>query len=156
MRVELESRVAIRRAERADDAFLARLGQEAFADFDLRARESTLGIVHQTGMVTLVAALDGEPVGFVSLEIRRGGIGYVQAIAVRLAERGCGLGQRLLVAAERAALSRGATLLQLTTAQANVEAVALFLKRGFTIERRHRRFYARGQDACTMTKDLSD
>jgi ribosomal protein S18 acetylase RimI-like enzyme len=153
--VALESRVAIRRAAPSDGAFLARLGQEAFGDFDLRAGETTLGIVRQAGMITLVATVDGEAVGFVSVELGRGGVGHVQAIAVRATERGRGFGQRLLVAAERAAGARGATLLHLTTAQANVEAVALFLKHGFAIERRHRRFYRRGQDACTMVKDLS-
>lgn len=153
--IALETRVAIRRAAPPDDPFLARLGEEAFGDFDLRARESTLGIVHQGGIVTLVATVDGEPVGFVSLELGRGGVGHVQAIAVRRAERGRGFGQRLLVAAERLARSRGATLLHLTTAQANVEAVALFLRCGFGIDRRYRRFYPRGQDACTMVKDLS-
>jgi ribosomal protein S18 acetylase RimI-like enzyme len=153
--VALESKIAIRRAAPADDSFFARLGQEAFGDFDLRARDTTLGIVRQAGMVTLVATVDGEAVGFVSVELGRGGVAHVPAIAVRATERGRGFGQRLLVAAERAARARGATLLHLTTAQANVEAVALFLKCGFTIERRYRRFYGRGQDACTMVKDLS-
>jgi ribosomal protein S18 acetylase RimI-like enzyme len=106
-------------------------------------------------MTTLVVTVDGQAVGFVSLELGRGGVGYVQAIAVRQSERGRGFGQRLLVAAERHARSLGATLLHLTTAQANVEAVALFLKCGFAIARRRRRFYGRGQDACTMVKDLS-
>lgn len=155
MGVALESRVAIRRAQSADAAFFAHLGQEAFGDFDLGAREHTLGIVSQAGMVTLVATVDAQPVGFVSLELGRGGVGHVQAIAVRSQERGRGFGQRLLVAAERHAEKRGVRVLHLTTAQANVEAIALFLKCGFTIERRLRRFYSRGQDACTMVKELA-
>jgi ribosomal protein S18 acetylase RimI-like enzyme len=155
MGVALESRVAVRRAAPSDDAFFARLGEDAFGDFDPRARESTLGIVRQGGVVTLVATVDGEPVGFVSLELVRGGVGHVLAIAVRRPERGHGFGHRLLVAAERAARARGATRLHLATAQANVEAVALFLKCGFTIDGRHRRYYRQGQDACTMVKPLS-
>jgi ribosomal protein S18 acetylase RimI-like enzyme len=151
----LDSKVAIRLAEPSDDAFFARLGQEAFGDFDLGARETTLGIVRQGGMLTLVATVDAQPVGFVALELGRSGVGHVQAIAVRATQRGRGFGQRLLVAAERAARARGAMLLRLTTAQANVEAIALFLKCGFAIERRHRRFYRRGQDACSMAKGLS-
>jgi ribosomal protein S18 acetylase RimI-like enzyme len=153
--VALESKILIRRAAPGDDPFFARLGQEAFGDFDLRARETTLAIVRTAGMVTLVATADGEPVGFVALELARGGVGHVQAIAVRGTERGRGFGQRLMVSMERTARARGVTLLHLTTAQANVEAIALFLKCGFGIDRRHRRFYARGQDACTMVKDLS-
>jgi ribosomal protein S18 acetylase RimI-like enzyme len=155
MSVALDRRVAIRRAEPSDDAFFARLGWDAFGDFDLEAEEHTLAIVKHPGVVTLVATVDGEPVGFASLELGRGGVVHLQAIAVRAAERGRGFGQRLLLAIERAARARRATLIHLATAQANVEAIALFLKCGFAIERRHRRFYARGQDACTMVKDLS-
>jgi ribosomal protein S18 acetylase RimI-like enzyme len=153
--VALESRIAIRRAEPSDDAFFARLGQEAFGDFDHHAREHTLAIVKQRSVVTLVVTLDDTPVGFACVERSRGGIAHLQAIAVRATERGRGFGQRLLAAAERACRARGATLLELVTAQANVEAIALFMRAGFTIERRHRRFYGRGQDACAMVKDLS-
>ncbi len=153
--VALESRVAIRRVEASDHGFLARLGREAFGDFDLRAEDHTLAIVRQAGVLTLVATLGEKPVGFASVELGRGGMAHLQAIAVTGAERGRGLGQRLLVAAERLARARGATFFHLTTAQANVEAIALFLKCGFAIDRRHRRFYGRGQDACTMVKDLS-
>jgi ribosomal protein S18 acetylase RimI-like enzyme len=153
--VALESRVAIRRAEPSDLAFLARLGRDAFGDFDLRAEEHTLAIVNDPAVVTLVATVAGEPVGFASLELGRGGVAHLQAIAVQAMERGRGLGERLLTAMERTARARRATLLHLVTAQANVEAIALFLKCGFSIERRHRRFYGRGQDACTMLKDLS-
>jgi ribosomal protein S18 acetylase RimI-like enzyme len=155
VRVALDTRVAIRRAEPSDHAFLARLGADAFDDFDLRAEERTLEIVKHPATVTLVATVDDEPVGFASLELGRGGVAHLQAIAVGPAERGRGLGERLLVAVERAARARRATLIHLVTAQANVEAIALFLKCGFGIERRHRRFYGRGQDACTMVKDLS-
>lgn len=155
MSVALESRVAVRRAEPSDDAFFARLGQEAFGDFDLHAREHTLAIVKQPGVVTLVLTLDDAPVGFACAELSRGGIAHLQAIAVRATERGRGFGRRLLAAAERSCRARGATLLELVTAQANVEAIALFMRAGFVIERRHRRFYSRGQDACTMIKDLS-
>jgi ribosomal protein S18 acetylase RimI-like enzyme len=155
VRVAVESRVLIRRAAPGDDAFLARLGQEAFGDFDRRAGETTLSIVRHSGTETLIATLEGEPVGFASLELGRGGVAHLQAIAVRAAERGRGIGQRLLLAIERAARARRATLIHLVTAQANVEAIALFLKCGFGLQRRHRRFYGRGQDACTMVKDLS-
>jgi ribosomal protein S18 acetylase RimI-like enzyme len=153
--VALERKVLIRRAEPSDDAFFARLGRDAFGDFDLGAEQHTLAIVNHPAVVTLVATVDAEPVGFASLELGRGGVAHLQAIAVRTAERGRGLGQRLLIAIERAARARGTTSIRLATAQANVEAIALFLKCGFGMERRHRRFYGRGQDACTMVKDLS-
>lgn len=153
--VALESRVAIRRAARSDEAFLARLGHDAFGDFDHHTREHTLAIVRHPGAVTVVITLDETPVGFATVDLSRGAVAHLQAIAVRAAERGRGFGQRLLAAVERACRARGATLLELVTAQANVEAIALFMRAGFTIERRHRRFYGRGQDACTMIKDLS-
>jgi len=65
-----------------------------------------------------------------------------------------GVGTRLMQAAVRAARRRSVRRLSLTTAQANVEALALFLRCGFRIERRMPRFYAAGQDACVLSRSL--
>ena len=81
------------------------------------------------------------------LEFRRGDAA-LQAIAVELRERGRGIGGRLMHASARGT-KQGAATLRLCTAQANVEALALFIKHGFRIERRMPRFYPNGQDACS-------
>jgi len=109
----------------------------------------------EAGATTLVAARSGEPLGFVVVERRGEGRASLQAIAVEAGERGRGIGTRLVNAAIHLARSSGARELDLWTAQANVEALAVFLKVGFRIEERQPRFYARGQDACRLVRSLA-
>ncbi len=145
--------MVIRGATADDVGFVERTGREAFAEFDPHAGAHSRAIVRQPGTVTLIASVDGRPSGFIAIErVGRGAL--VQAIAVRRVDRGRGLGARLLSAAERIARDGGARTLSLATAQANVEALSLFLKADFEIERRMQRFYARGQDACWLVKRL--
>jgi ribosomal-protein-alanine N-acetyltransferase len=151
--VALDTTVRIRRALPSDRAFLAALAHSAFRDFDPRAREHTLESVTAASALTLVALRGEQPVGFGVLEFRRGDAA-LQAIAVEARERGRGVGGRLLHAVEHAARKQGASALRLCTAQANVEALALFIKHGFRIERRMPRFYPNGQDACMLGKSV--
>ena len=153
MSVALDTTVRIRRAQPSDRAFLARLAHAAFSDFDPRAREHTLESIAAAGAITLVALRGDEPIGFGVLEFGRSQAA-LQAIAVEPRERGHGIGGRLMHAVEHAARKQGAASLRLCTAQANVEALALFIKHGFRIERRMLRFYPNGQDACMLTKSV--
>jgi ribosomal protein S18 acetylase RimI-like enzyme len=146
--------VTLRQAAKGDRPFIEALSSEAFGDFDRFAGAHTAQLLRGAG-VTLVAEYAGELAGFVVVELQKTrGTAHVQAIAVRRDHRGRGIGRRLLLAAENVARTRGAGALHLTTAQANVEALALFLKCGFRIERRMERFYPRGQDACYLIKPL--
>lgn len=153
MSVALDTTVRIRRALPSDRPFLAGLAHSAFSDFDPHAREHTLQSVTTAGALTLVALRGDRPAGFAVLEFRRGDAA-LQAIAVELRERGRGIGGRLMHAVEHAARKQGAATLRLCTAQANVEALALFIKHGFRIERRMPRFYPNGQDACMLAKSV--
>ncbi len=153
MRAVLERAVSLRPRTDDDDAFIARLSRQAFSDFDPLAGPRTVSLASRDGVVTRVAARDGERLGFVTLEFGRSGA-FIQAIAVSAAERGRGVGEKLMAEAIRVARGAGAPRLRLTTAQANVEALELFLKCGFVIERRLPRYYARGQDACVLGRAL--
>ena len=155
MRTALDLQPSIRRGERADEAFAARLGGIAFADFDPRAREHTLSLARARGATTLIACAGAEPLGFTIVEMAGDGVVLLQAIAVEPNARGRGVGSALLRATEQLARKRGSSALRLCTAQANVEALELFLKHGFRIERRLARFYSNGQDACTLVKTLA-
>jgi hypothetical protein len=55
---------------------------------------------------------------------------------------------------ERFALQHGSRRLELCTAACNLAALDLFLRRGFRMLTRKQRFYALGQDACVLVKDL--
>jgi len=144
----------IRRSSPADESFVAALASEAFAPFSRQAESTTRRMLHDPGSVTLIATRGGGRVGFVVVEAQGRGHSSIQAIAVPPTERGQGVGQRLMAAAIRWARGGGALNLRLWTAQANVEALALFLKAGFRIVRRVPRFYPRGQDACELSLDL--
>jgi ribosomal protein S18 acetylase RimI-like enzyme len=144
----------IRRSSPEDETFVAALAREAFAPFSLHAENTTRRMLHEPGSVTLIATRGGRRVGFVVIEAHGQGHSSIQAIAVPSSERGQGVGERLMTAAVRFARDTGSRHLRLCTAQANVEALSLFMKAGFHIVRRMPRFYPRGQDACELSLSL--
>jgi ribosomal protein S18 acetylase RimI-like enzyme len=149
----LDRTISVRRRTADDDPFIERLSAQAFGDFHRNAGSNTLGLTRHPESVTRVAVRAAERLGFVVLEFGRDSA-WIQAIAVERSERGRGVGARLMAEAVRLARETGAPRLRLTTAQANVEALELFLKCGFAIERRLARYYARGQDACILARAL--
>jgi ribosomal protein S18 acetylase RimI-like enzyme len=136
------------RPSRANDAaFIAALARSVFAEY---AKHPVVG-----RGATLVAASRERALGFVTVDTSRRGWATLVAIAVEPDAQGQGVGRRLLLAAEAHARARGARVLDLCTADANLAALELFLKSGFHITRRLRRYYPRGQNACLLEKDLS-
>lgn len=105
------------------------------------------------GAVTLIATDGDVAVGFVTIHLGRNPA-FISAIAVVRARRGIGVGRRLMIAAERLARADGANELRLCTAEANLAALDLFLKCGFSIQRRPDRRYPRGQPLCALHKHL--
>jgi putative acetyltransferase len=80
--------------------------------------------------LTLVATIDGAPVGFASLK----GTEVIDMLYVHPAVAGRGIGAQLCEALERLAAARGATKL---TADASDTALAFFERRGFAAQRRN-------------------
>ena len=144
----------IRRSSPADESFVASLAREAFDPFSRHAESTTRRMLHERGSVALIATRGGRPVGFVVVEAHGRGLSSIQAIAVPAALRGQGIAEHLMTAAIRLARDTGSHNLRLCTAQANVEALSLFLKSGFRIVRRMPRFYPRGQDACELSRSI--
>ena len=157
-----------------DDAFIAEIAREAFLEYTPRAESHTLALVRRC--TTFVAerelrrrdaappgvgagAAGGPPlrlsrVGFAAVGDDGDGVLSLHAIAVVRGERGRGIGERLMGAFEQLASGRGARRLELCTADYNLAALELFYRRGFRLLRRRPNFYARGQDACVLGKDL--
>lgn len=144
--------VVIREYEAADDEFVARLAADAFGEYTAQPVTHTLSIART--LTTLIALRGKRRIGFFSADVGRGETANLQAIAVVESERGHGVGRRLIQEFERLARRRGARRLSLSTADSNVAALDLFLKRGFKLERRRERFYPRGQNACILVKEL--
>lgn len=144
--------ISVRPYQAQDDEFIARVAREAFDEFTPRAVQHTLDMARH--FRTMLAVRGEARVGFLTCSGRSGDVYVVQAIAVSRRERGRGIGHRLMRAFEELAGAEGARRLELCTADCNLAALDLFLKRGFRIQRRRERFYERGQAACILVKEL--
>jgi ribosomal protein S18 acetylase RimI-like enzyme len=144
----------IRRATPSDARLIRELAQVSFGEYDPRASRTTANMMLEPEARTLVAERGGKLLGFVILRRQAGKALAVNAIAVTPAERGKGVGKRLMQAAEHYARSHGIDRIALCTAQANLAALDLFLRRGFTITGRAAAYYWRGQPACTLEKHI--
>jgi [ribosomal protein S18]-alanine N-acetyltransferase len=136
-----------------DDAFVAELSEESFGEYDVGPSRYLLHATHRHGIRTWIALENEQPVGMLVLG-RDASTWWVLAVAVTARARARGIGGRLMHVAERHALERGGRQLSLFTADSNLAALDLFLRRGFRIVRRQARFYARKQDACRLDKQL--
>jgi ribosomal protein S18 acetylase RimI-like enzyme len=144
----------IRQASKADEHFAVRLAEQAFSEFDPHAARTTASLLREVGAETLIALVGGKPAGFIVLGGTGAGVTHVNAIAVAPDQRGKGVGKRLMQEAERCARLRGAKLLSLHTAQANLAALSLFLRCGFSITQRNASGYSRPQPTCRFEKRL--
>jgi len=150
----LDSQVSLRRFVPEDAPFVASLAARAFAEYSKNPARYTQSVTERPDTRTWLAIEAGAPVGLVVLE-PRGREAAVLVLAVTERERGRGIGGLLMQAAERDALAQGAQLLTLCTADANLAALDLFLRRGFRIVRRRPGFYSRKQTGCELEKKLT-
>ncbi|HYQ16495.1 MAG TPA: GNAT family N-acetyltransferase [Polyangiaceae bacterium] len=155
MRAAPEATLAIRTAAPSDAPFVRQLGGEAFSEYDPHAERATARMLVETASKTLIAEREGRPVGFVIVKPDASRVLALNAIAVLPSERGRGIGQRLLRAAEQYGRSQGMRAVALNTAQANLAALDLFLRAGFVITERTAMHYRRGQAACRLEKRLA-
>jgi ribosomal protein S18 acetylase RimI-like enzyme len=141
----------IRPGTATDRAFVERLSETAFTEYTLDARARAAPMTRAGTL--LVAELGSRSVGFAVVR-RQGRTAYLDAIAVETEWRGRGVGHALLAAAEESARRAGAARIELVTAEANLAALDLFLKRGFVVRRTVAGFYPRGQTAHVLDKAL--
>jgi ribosomal protein S18 acetylase RimI-like enzyme len=154
MRALSEATFVIQRATPSDARPICELSQVSFAEYDPHAARTTANMMLEPGARTLVAERNGKLLGFIILRRQAGEALAVNAIAVTPTERGRGVGKRLMQAAERYAKSHAISRITLCTAQANLAALDLFLRRGFNITGRTAVYYWRGQPACWLEKRL--
>lgn len=154
MHARVGAALEIRQATEADERFAVQLAEQAFGEFDAQAGRTTARLLRELDAETLVALVGGERAGFIVLGGTDARVVHVNAIAVAPDQRGQGIGQRLMQDAERLAKRRGAERLSLHTAQANLAALSLFLRCGFSITQRSARGYSRPQPTCRLEKPL--
>ena len=148
----VHSGLRVRPYQSADEPFVAQLATEAFAEFARRPEPLTLAMLASGS--TLIAERNGRRVGFSVAEFHADRITHLNAIAVEYQHRGLGVGSALLAAEQARARRRGSLALELCTADCNLEALDLFLRRGFRITGRLGHFYGRGQAACVLRQEL--
>ena len=149
----LASRVSVRSYTLDDAPFVAELSDQSFAEYGARPSRYTLSVLQRASTQAWLAVEAGTPLGLVVLELA-GPSAAVLAVAVIERARGRGIGGQLMQAAERHARAQGVKQLTLFTADSNLAALDLFLRRGFRIVGRKPGFYSRRQDACQLTKAL--
>lgn len=143
---------SIRPRAPSDAAFIRALGTRAFGEYSTTAGNDAVSMANRSA--TLVAHRGEELLGFVIVEPKGGDAAHLSAIAVTEDARGEGIGRALLRAAGRLARARGATLLELTTADSNVAALELFLRSGFKRVRTTPKQYPRGQRMVDLERPL--
>jgi ribosomal protein S18 acetylase RimI-like enzyme len=150
---QLASRVSVRSYTPDDAPFVTELSDESFAEYGARPSRYTLSVLQRPTTHAWIAVEGSTPLGLVILE-QAGSSAAVLAVAVTRPARARGIGGLLMQAAERHARAQGVKQLTLFTADSNVAALDLFLRRGFRIVGRERGFYSHRQDACQLSKLL--
>ncbi|MEM0084626.1 MAG: ribosomal protein S18-alanine N-acetyltransferase [Candidatus Methanomethylicia archaeon] len=111
----------------------------------------------------LVADVDGEVVGYIMCRIEYGMSnfkfallkkGHVISIAVLPQYRRMGIGYNLMVKAMEAMKNYGATEVYLEVRVSNYPAIRLYEKLNYTITNRIQGYYADGEDAYVMARQL--
>ena len=112
----------------------------------------------------IVAEVNKENVGYVLCRIETGipifklrGVtrkGHVISIAVLPNHQQKGIGQALMREATQAMVNYKAKECYLEVRESNLAAVWLYKKLGFKIVRTHRKYYADGEDAFVMSRQL--
>ena len=144
--------VRTREAARADLLAVFRIEKASFAQpWPYRAFERFLG---EPGF--LVADTD-EVIGYVLADVTPNGdrqIGHIKDIAVAPASRGQGVGATLLGRAIDVVRDRRATSVRLEVRESNEPAIALYRRFGFVHRSTSSSYYADGEDALVLVRDL--
>lgn len=147
--------IGVRPATPADLPALEALESAGFTG-DRLSRRSLRRLLSRPSASTLVAVADGEIVGYAMLLFRQGSeAARLYSLVRSPASAGRGVGEALLVAAERAAAEHGAVEMRLEVRPDNDRATGLYERRGYSVSARTADYYADHSDAVRMRKSLS-
>src|SRR5262245_38105810 len=112
--------------------------------------------MRRKGARTLVAEVDGDIVGFLLLEImNRRKAATLVTIDIREERRRNGYGTQLLDHSEHILREASISRYELQVDTENASAVGFYRKHGFAIVNTLKRYYANGNDAYLMVKEIS-
>ncbi|MFC5489342.1 GNAT family N-acetyltransferase [Dokdonella soli] len=145
----------IRRATMGDLDALVELENSVFEVERMSARQLRRHLESLSAEV-FVATRERRVVGAAVLFFRRASnVARLYSIAVAPSERGGGIGEGLLVAAEQAARRRGSRSLRLEVRSDNAGAQRLYERHGYHHFGLHRAYYEDGHDAQRYEKALA-
>ena len=112
--------------------------------------------MRRKGARTLVAEVDGDIVGFLLLEIMsRRPTATLVTIDIRTEHRRKGYGTELLERSEQTLREASISRYELQVDTGNAGALEFYRKHGFVIVNRLKGYYANGNDAYLMVKEIS-
>jgi [ribosomal protein S18]-alanine N-acetyltransferase len=112
--------------------------------------------MRRKGARTLVAEVNGDIVGFLLLEIiSRRRAATLVTIDIRAERRRNGYGTELLDHSEQILREAAISRYELQVDTANTSALEFYRKHGFAIVNTLKRYYANGNDAYLMVKEIS-
>jgi [ribosomal protein S18]-alanine N-acetyltransferase len=111
--------------------------------------------MNRHGAETIVAELDGTIMAFLIMEVHRTHrTATIVTLDVRETHRRTGLGSELLKRSEEILTDHGVEAYDLQVDVTNRGAINFYKKHGFTMVRTLRNYYANGNDAYLMVKEL--
>jgi len=138
----------------SDLPVLYEIDQACFPPGVSYAKSELSRFVSQRGSRTWIAEEGGEIVGFLIAGRAGTSVAHIVTIDVRAECRRRGVGRTMMNAAEKWARDRKLELVYLETAEGNLIAQRFYQARGYSKVERIEGYYANGQAAWVMAKDL--
>jgi ribosomal protein S18 acetylase RimI-like enzyme len=148
--------LVIREALSTDIDALTLIEADRFVS-DRLSRRSLAALSRSRSACMLVAVRGGRPIGYAVILTRRGSqSARLYSIAVAREEAGSGVGARLLAAAEKASMDRGARRLHLEVRADNTPAVRFYERLGYQPVGERPGYYEDGMTALLFARHLPD
>lgn len=87
--------------------------------------------------VVIVATMEEQPVGYISVRIDSGGIGHIGLLGVAADRQGKGIGRILVEASIKWCAARGVKQMRVVTQGRNIKALRLYTRRSFVVLSMH-------------------
>lgn len=142
----------VRPAGLTDLPALLEVERRCFATDRLDRRNFRYTLTHAKALC-LVGEVNGQVAGYAIVAFHAGTtIARLTSLGVAPEQRRSGLGLRLLVAAEDAALHRGCRSVRLEVRRDNAAAIALYIRCGYHVFASYLDYYEDGTDALRLEK----
>lgn len=149
------TKTLIRHAVEKDFEILLEIDEASFPRGVAYDENELAYFMNRDGAETIVVEEDSEIVAFLIMEVHRNRRGAtIVTLDVREKARRKGYGSRLLMRAEEMLNDYGIELYNLQVDVTNGKAILFYKKHGFNIVRTLRNYYANGNDAYLMVKEL--